>query len=79
MNSGPENKNILEIAWSWVLRQHEQGPLNEAAEEELALWLAADDAHRKAFEKASELWLAAGLLPPAHDPDHPAGTDPADD
>lgn len=76
-----ERKNgrdeIQKVAWSWVLRQHDQGSLDEAEERELACWLCSDDAHRRAFEEANRLWLAAGLLPPAHEAVSPETGQPA--
>ncbi|WP_454694297.1 FecR/PupR family sigma factor regulator [Achromobacter aegrifaciens] len=60
---------VWDIAWSWVLRQHERESFDASAEAELAQWLAVDAAHRQAYDKAGRLWLMAGLVPPANDID----------
>lgn len=73
MNSAQDP--IWDLAWSWVIRQHERDTFDAAAEAELARWLAADAAHRQAYTRAGRLWLAAGLVPPANDIDIP-GIDP---
>ncbi len=53
-------------ALDWLQRQHEGG-LDAAAQAELAAWLNAAPAHRQAYDEASRVWLAAGLLPPSDD------------
>jgi len=72
----PKQDPIWDIAWSWVTRQHERQSFDAAAEAELAHWLAADPAHRHAYDKASRLWLMAGLVPPVNDIDIPGCTEP---
>jgi ferric-dicitrate binding protein FerR (iron transport regulator) len=62
---------VWDLAWSWVIRQHDRASFDPAAQAELLHWLAADLAHRQAFDKAGRLWLAAGLLPPVHAIDLP--------
>lgn len=71
-----DNKNsdrdwIWNAAWSWVTRQHEKNSFDSRTQAEFAQWLAADPAHRQAYEQASDLWLIAGLVPPANDIVHP--------
>ncbi|MCK6392701.1 FecR/PupR family sigma factor regulator [Diaphorobacter sp. HDW4A] len=72
----PKQDPVWDFAWSWVMRQHEHQGLDAAAEVELAHWLAADPAHRQAYDKAGRLWLMAGLVPPANDIDIPGCTKP---
>lgn len=62
---------LWDLAWSWVIRQHDSAGFDAAAHAELTRWLAADPAHRQAFDQAGRLWLAAGLVPPVHDIDIP--------
>ncbi|MES2249461.1 MAG: hypothetical protein V4645_19465 [Pseudomonadota bacterium] len=49
----------------------------------MTTWLLAEPAHRRAYDKAAQLWLLAGFVPPANDfgdgdesPDAGAGTTP---
>ncbi len=63
MNSTPASEALWQIALDWVLLQHD-GELGSAAQAELAAWLAAAPAHRTAYDEASRVWLAAGLVPP---------------
>lgn len=62
---------VWEIAWAWILRQHERENFDAAAQAELIRWLTADPAHRQAYEKANRLWVLAGLVPPVDDIDVP--------
>ncbi|CAM3707579.1 FecR/PupR family sigma factor regulator [Paracidovorax anthurii] len=59
---------VWEQAWAWVRQQYalmETGAApEEVAPRQLIQWLKADPRHREAYEQASRLWLAAGLLPP---------------
>ncbi|MDP9880339.1 transmembrane sensor [Variovorax boronicumulans] len=67
-----------QTAWTWVRRQHAgEGALDAAASAELAHWLAADPAHRQAYDEAGRLWLLVGLVPPAHDVPSPDAEDAA--
>lgn len=72
------NKNELppdpvwDKAWAWVQRQHEARQTDGDVHAELAHWLSEAPAHRKAYEKASRLWLLSGLLPPSTDIDSAA-------
>lgn len=76
--SNPKPDPVWETAWSWVMRQHERDAFDASAQAALAHWLQADLSHRQAYDKASRLWLMAGLVPPANDLDIPGPT-PADD
>ena len=67
----PNEVSIREIAWSWVVRQHEWNTFDAAAQAELVRWLAADPAHKRAYDKAGRVWLMAGLLPPSDDIETP--------
>ena len=69
---------VWDLAWSWVLRQHERDTFDAAARAQLSLWLAADPSHRHAYDKAGRLWLAAGLVPPENDIDIPGADDQKD-
>ncbi|MEN5066938.1 FecR/PupR family sigma factor regulator [Achromobacter aegrifaciens] len=66
---------VWDVAWSWVLRQHEHDSFDATDEAELVQWLAADAAHRQAYDKAGRLWLMAGLVPSANDIDIPGAED----
>lgn len=72
----PKQDPTWDAAWSWVLRQHERENFDANAQAELAQWLAADAAHRQAYDKAGRLWLMVGLVPPANDIDIPGATAP---
>jgi transmembrane sensor len=67
---------VWDAAWSWVTRQHERETFDESAQMELARWLQAEPSHRQAYDKASRLWLLAGLVPPASDIDMPGCAEP---
>ena len=71
----PNQDPVWDIAWSWVLRQHERESFDANAEAELAQWLAADAAHRQAYDKAGRLWSMAGLVPPVSDIDIPGSAE----
>lgn len=60
---------IWHTAWAWVRREHDREDFDEGARREMAAWLLADPAHRKACDKAARLWLLAGLVPPVIDVD----------
>lgn len=74
----PKQDPVWDIAWSWVMHQHERQTFDAAVEAELARWLAADPTHRQAYDKARRLWLMAGLVPPASDIYIPSCTEPDD-
>lgn len=61
-------KDLLrEVAWDWVLKQHEQhetGIDNPAFNVALQNWLEEDPAHRKAYDEALRIWAISGLVPP---------------
>ena len=77
--SGPADDAVWDLAWSWASRRPQEGEAEDAALEELARWLAADAAHRQAYQKACRLWLLTGLVPPAHDVPIPGAPDSSDD
>jgi ferric-dicitrate binding protein FerR (iron transport regulator) len=58
-----QNDPVWSAAWEWARRER----LDETATSRLIQWLAADPAHRKAYDKARRLWLLAGLVPPVND------------
>lgn len=58
---------VWSTAWQWVQREHDREHFDDAARAGLVEWLSADASHRKAYDKASRLWLLAGLVPPAND------------
>ncbi len=63
---------VWQAAWHWVIRSHERDRFDDAARAELAQWLAADEQHRKQYDKACRLWLLSGLVPPAFEDQLPA-------
>lgn len=69
---------IWDLAWSWVMRQHERETFTDSAEAQLKQWLSADAAHRLAYDRAGRLWLAAGLVPPVNQIDIPDTSGPQD-
>lgn len=75
----PKPDPVWDAAWSWVMRQHERESFDAGAEAELARWLAADRLHRQAYDKASRLWLMAGLVPPVNEIDIPGCAEPGDE
>ncbi|MFC4314154.1 FecR/PupR family sigma factor regulator [Steroidobacter flavus] len=60
-----------DLAWEWIVREHEQ-PLDAAARQQLTAWLNADPSHLRAYQQAAKVWLIAGLVPPPPDSDPPA-------
>ncbi|MEN7531802.1 MULTISPECIES: DUF4880 domain-containing protein [unclassified Cupriavidus] len=56
-------------AWAWVQREHDRERFSDDARARMMEWLAADPAHRRAYDKAARLWLLAGLVPPVNDLD----------
>lgn len=72
----PKRDPVWDVAWSWVLRQHERESFDANAQAELTQWLVADAAHRQAYDKAGRLWLLVGLVPPVSDIDLPGATEP---
>ena len=66
---------IWNTAWDWVQREHDGESFDEAARTEMTAWLLADPAHRRAYDKAAQLWLLAGFVPPVND----FGDEPPDD
>ncbi len=54
-------------AWAWVIKEHENKTLDKVMQREFEKWLTADSAHKLAYEKASRLWLFAGLVPPVNE------------
>ncbi|GKS83169.1 DUF4880 domain-containing protein [Acidovorax sp. SUPP1855] len=55
------------VAWDWVQREYDRENFDPAARAAMMHWLAADEAHRKAYDKAARLWLLAGLTAPMGD------------
>lgn len=66
MTDPGNNDSTWQAALGWVMAAHE-APADERVREQLAAWLAADPAHRAAYEEASSIWLLTGLVPPAGD------------
>jgi ferric-dicitrate binding protein FerR (iron transport regulator) len=67
MTDPGNNDSTWQAALGWVMAAHE-APADERVREQLAAWLAADPAHRAAYEEASSIWLLTGLVPPTGDP-----------
>ena len=72
----PKRDPVWDVAWSWVLRQHESESFDANAQADLTQWLAVDATHRQAYDKAGRLWLMVGLVPPVSDIDIPGATEP---
>lgn len=70
---------VWDIAWSWVVRQHEEQGLDDVGRAGLAHWLAQDPAHVRAYDKAGRLWLMAGLVPPRNEVDGAGDASPDGD
>lgn len=58
---------VWNAAWTWVQREYDRDTFDDAARDEMTTWLAADPAHRRAYDKAARLWLLAGMVPPVND------------
>ncbi|MDF2998714.1 MAG: hypothetical protein K0R27_4351 [Xanthobacteraceae bacterium] len=63
-NDDERNSRLTE-ATDWLLRLNE-APRDPALARALDTWLAASDAHRDAFERASRVWQLMGEVPPAY-------------
>lgn len=59
-------ESIEQAATTWLMALND-APGDRALRESLAVWLAADPAHRKAYDELRRVWLLTGLLPPAAD------------
>ena len=75
MAGGDTPDSIDQAAIGWVMTLHD-APGDARLRESLAVWLAADPAHRTAYAQARRVWLLTGLLPPATDEPNaaPAGS-----
>jgi ferric-dicitrate binding protein FerR (iron transport regulator) len=62
---------IWDAAWTWVRQQYDKENFAESAHAELLLWLKESPAHKKAYDKAAQLWLLTGLVPASKDTDVP--------
>lgn len=63
-NDPRRNGPVWQAALGWIVAVHEASP-GSPVHRQLAAWLAADPAHRAAYDEASQLWLLMGLVPPA--------------
>jgi ferric-dicitrate binding protein FerR (iron transport regulator) len=61
MGRADRNDPRWNVAWDWVIRQHEQQPLTESAHAELTQWLKADPANFEHYQQAHRIWQAAAL------------------
>lgn len=66
MTSPDRDDPVWQAAWHWVQREHE-GPWQPQDRAALTEWLAQGQDHRQAYDDARQLWLLAGLMPPAGD------------
>jgi ferric-dicitrate binding protein FerR (iron transport regulator) len=64
MSTSDSTDSLWDIAWKWVVREHEQD-LDAPSREQLLAWLSQDPEHRKVYEEACRVWLISGLVPPA--------------
>jgi len=67
MAAKPSKEDIDQAAIGWVMARND-APGDAAVREGLAAWLAADAAHRAAYEEARKVWLLTGLLPAQAEP-----------
>ncbi|MFH0133440.1 FecR/PupR family sigma factor regulator [Variovorax sp. VaC1] len=58
---------VWDAAWQWVQREHDADSFDESARAEMTAWLLAQPAHRRAYDRAAQLWLLAGFVPPTND------------
>ena len=67
MTEGPDETAdpVWDEAVTWLLRQ-QAAPDDAAVAAGLAQWIAASEAHARAYERAARVWRLAGELPPAH-------------
>ncbi len=77
MNRPDPTDPVWELAWEWVVREHEES-LDEGRRQQLMTWLQADIKHRAAYEDACEIWLAAALIPRVDGDDSDTGDGPPD-
>lgn len=78
--ASPSDDLRWEAAWEWLQRQHETGFENPEFNAELNAWLKADPANRTAYDKAAQIWLFAGFVPPLDNTAPPSGcSDPANE
>jgi transmembrane sensor len=74
VTDGPDETTdpVWDEAVTWLLRR-QAAPDDAAVAAGLAQWIAASEAHARAYERAERVWQLAGELPPAH-ADRWAGT-----
>jgi len=71
-------ESIDDAATRWLLAVHD-APHDAQLREGLAAWLAADPAHRAAYDETRRVWMLTGLLAPAANGDDArAGGDPVE-
>jgi len=56
---------VWDEAVTWLLRR-QAAPDDAAVAAGLAQWIAASEAHARAYERAARVWRLAGELPPSH-------------
>lgn len=78
MSTSEHHDPLWQIAWDWVLREHEQS-LDADTQADLIEWLKADPTHRKLYDEACRLWLLVGLVPPSDPSDDPSPEDDTPD
>ena len=61
IESGEQNEDIERAAAEWVVRLGGQ-PLGSAERAKFDAWLAANAAHRAAFERANKAWSDLDVL-----------------
>lgn len=74
---GPQAPHSIDdAATQWLMALHD-APHDTTLRNGLAAWLAADTAHRAAYDEARRVWMLTGLLAPAANRDSSsAGDDP---
>jgi ferric-dicitrate binding protein FerR (iron transport regulator) len=74
MGGNEARESIDDATTRWLLAVHD-APHDAQLREGLAAWLAADPAHRAAYEETRRVWMLTGLLAPAANGDGARATD----
>lgn len=77
MGHAPRNDPVWEQALDWLLSIR-ASPDDPMLRLERDAWLARDEAHRSAYQRAEKVWLLTGDVPPVHADQWNDGALPAD-
>jgi transmembrane sensor len=67
MAQDQQDDPVWDAAWAWVQRAYDRDSFDDHARAERDRWLLADPAHRRAYERASQVWALTGLVPARSD------------